>query len=193
MIKVEHISDSWLPLAAGKLKISVFRDAEGLEHAILQTETLSTHPLVRLHSECLTGDVFASKRCDCGPQLQTAIQMIATSGNGLIIYLRGHEGRGIGLGNKIKAYALQDQGADTVEANHQLGFSADERGYEAAIGILNLLNIKELRLLSNNPSKLNALEKAGIVINERVPLWLASNPNNANYLETKKKKLGHIA
>ncbi len=147
--------------------------------------------LVRLHSRCTTGDVFHSLRCDCGEQLENSIGMIKEEGQGIIIYL-DQEGRGIGLMNKIKAYELQDKGYDTVEANHQLGFQSDPRTYETASGILKQLGIKSIRLITNNPKKIEALEAGGIKVAERVPLVIKPNKFDARYLKTKKDKMGHL-
>lgn len=147
-------------------------------------------PLVRLHSECLTGDVLGSLRCDCGQQLKMAMEKIAQEG-GLLIYLR-QEGRGIGLHNKIEAYQKQDHGFDTVEANTELGFQADLRNYEKAIRILKYFNVHRFRLLTNNPVKFNALTDAGLIIEERIPIIASSNAHNELYLNTKREKLGHI-
>jgi GTP cyclohydrolase II len=147
--------------------------------------------LARIHSECLTGDGLFSLRCDCGPQLQAAMHKIGVAGRGVIFYLR-QEGRGIGLLNKIKAYHLQDQGADTVEANEQLGFGADMRDYSILKPMLEHLNIKALKLLTNNPRKVKALQDMGINVVERIPHQTGRNPHNAKYLETKAGKLGHL-
>tara|TARA_R110000868_G_scaffold268953_3_gene528353 strand:- start:14345 stop:14893 length:549 start_codon:yes stop_codon:yes gene_type:complete len=147
--------------------------------------------LARVHSECLTGDALFSLRCDCGSQLQAALQKIAEEGRGVLLYLR-QEGRGIGLLNKIKAYKLQDAGADTVEANEQLGFGADMRNYGICTEMLRHLGIKSLRLMTNNPRKVNALTEQGLVIAERIPLQTGQNPHNAHYLATKAGKLGHL-
>jgi 3,4-dihydroxy 2-butanone 4-phosphate synthase/GTP cyclohydrolase II len=147
--------------------------------------------LVRVHSECLTGDCFGSLRCDCGPQRDRALELIAEEGRGVLVYMR-QEGRGIGLLNKVRAYALQDAGADTVEANVQLGFDADQRDYGAAAQILRQLGISELRLLTNNPRKVAALSSFGLKVTERVPLRVGENPHNQHYLSTKTKKLGHL-
>lgn len=146
--------------------------------------------LARVHSECLTGDSLFSQRCDCGAQLETALRKIAEEGRGMLIYLR-QEGRGIGLLNKIRAYQLQDQGADTVEANEQLGFAADLRNYDTCKAVLEYFGIAQLRLMTNNPSKVNALEKSGISVIERIPLQVNRNPYNEAYLNTKATKLGH--
>jgi GTP cyclohydrolase II len=148
-------------------------------------------PLVRLHSECLTGDVFGSLKCDCGPQLRTALHIIGESGGGVLLYLR-QEGRGIGLTNKIRAYSLQDRGLDTVDANRRLGFGDDERDYGHAAGMLRALGIEEVRLLTNNPNKVEGLESAGIQVVERVAHQMPANPHNADYLATKRKRSGHL-
>ncbi len=145
---------------------------------------------MRLHSECLTGDVLGSLKCDCGPQLDAAIDAMADAGWGILLYLR-QEGRGIGLVNKLRAYALQDQGFDTVDANLRLGFVDDERDFAVAAAMLKLLGQGEVRLLTNNPRKVAGLEAAGISVIEQVPLRIASNPHNAAYLETKKSRSGH--
>lgn len=147
--------------------------------------------LTRVHSECMTGDVFASLRCDCGPQLQSAMASISKEGRGVIIYLR-QEGRGIGLINKIRAYKLQEQGADTVEANGLLGFADDLRVYKDAIGMLSSLNISSVLLLTNNPKKVSSLEAAGIKVIERISLKAGLNSLNEDYLKTKKIKMGHL-
>jgi len=147
-------------------------------------------PLVRVHSECLTGDVFGSRRCDCGDQLQLAMERIAQEGCGAIVYLR-QEGRGIGLAHKLHAYALQEQGLDTVEANLRLGFDADLRDYYVAAQILRELGWTTVRLLSNNPRKVEGLRRYGIVVAERLPLVVPPTPHNERYLQTKREKLGH--
>ena len=166
--------------------------ASDKEHVALvfgQADTTQQVPLVRIHSECLTGDVFHSSRCDCGEQLDEAINQMAAEG-GVILYLR-QEGRGIGLLNKIRAYQLQDQGADTVEANEKLGFAADLRDYSICYGMLKHLNVQSLRLMTNNPRKVKALEEGGVNIEERLPLEVGRNPHNESYLSTKASKLGH--
>jgi len=147
-------------------------------------------PLVRLHSECLTGDALHSLRCDCGFQLEAALAMIAAEQVGLVVYLR-QEGRGIGIVNKIRAYALQDAGADTVEANERLGFAADQRDYRDAIVLLRAFGVARMRLMSNNPRKVDALTAAGFQVVERVPMHFGRNPHNEHYLSTKSGKLGH--
>lgn len=148
-------------------------------------------PLVRVHSECLTGDALFSLRCDCGFQLRAALEAIAREGRGALLYLR-QEGRGIGLGNKIRAYALQDLGADTVEANHQLGFPADAREYGLAVQLLRELGLCRIRLMTNNPAKLDALVKDGVEVVERVEVEHGRNPHNTAYLDTKMLKMGHL-
>jgi GTP cyclohydrolase II len=148
-------------------------------------------PLVRIHSQCLTGDVFHSLRCDCRAQLELALHAIAAEGRGLLIY-ENQEGRGIGLLNKLRAYELQDRGADTVEANQQLGFAADLRGYELAAAILRYLDLDAVRLMSNNPEKIQALERAGVRVTERIPSIVPPLDSTEDYLRTKREKLGHL-
>ena len=147
-------------------------------------------PVIRLHSECLTGDVLGSLKCDCGPQLHQALHQIAEAKWGILLYLR-QEGRGIGLVNKLRAYAMQDQGFDTVDANVRLGFAVDARDFSVAARMLDLLNVGEVRLLTNNPAKVAGLEAAGISVNERLPIILPSNPHNERYLATKRDRTGH--
>jgi GTP cyclohydrolase II len=173
-------------------EIVAFRsDLDATEHvALLIGEPGTTPPVVRIHSECLTGDVLGSLKCDCGPQLDDALAEIAGSGWGILLYLR-QEGRGIGLINKLRAYALQDQGFDTVDANVRLGFADDERDFEVAAKMLELLGRSRVRLLTNNPAKVAALESSGIEVVERLPLKIALNPHNQAYLDTKKRRSGH--
>jgi GTP cyclohydrolase II len=147
--------------------------------------------LMRVHSECLTGDGFGSLRCDCGPQLEAAMQKVAEAGRGVILYLR-QEGRGIGLCNKVRAYALQDQGADTVEANEQLGFAPDLREYSMCKEMLAHFGVKAVKLMTNNPLKVEAIQANGIDVVERIPLMTGRNPHNEHYLETKQDKMGHM-
>ena len=174
-------------------QIVAFRASDdGQEHVALVIGAFGgAPPLVRLHSECLTGDVFGSLKCDCGPQLKEALRIIGASGGGVLLYLR-QEGRGIGLANKLRAYALQDRGLDTVEANRRLGFADDERDYAHAAAMLRALGIDRVRLLTNNPAKVAGLEAAGIAVVERVPHHMPANPHNADYLATKRKKSGHL-
>ena len=159
--------------------------------ALVLGDIHSTPPLVRIHSQCLTGDVFASLRCDCRQQLEMALSLIAEAGSGLLLYEQ-QEGRGIGLMAKLQAYALQDQGLDTVEANEQLGFKADHRGFELPAGMLKELGVHQVRLLSNNPDKIAALEAAGVQVVERVPCEVEPQAHAEDYLKTKKEKLGHL-
>jgi GTP cyclohydrolase II len=183
-----------LPTKWGDFTLHALEKAsDGKEHVALAMGDLDQDEplLIRVHSECLTGDAFSSLRCDCGPQLEAAMQKIASLGRGMIIYLR-QEGRGIGLVNKIRAYALQDQGQDTVEANHNLGFEADLRTFEVAAELLNALDISQVKLMTNNPRKVAELKKANINVVERVPLQFGRNPHNEGYLSTKHGKLGHL-
>jgi 3,4-dihydroxy 2-butanone 4-phosphate synthase/GTP cyclohydrolase II len=189
---VRRVAEAHLPTREGDFRVLAYRDERsGLEHAALVMGIPSEAPiLVRVHSECLTGDVFHSLRCDCGAQRDEALRRIAAEGRGIFVYLR-QEGRGIGLANKIQAYALQDQGLDTVEANLALGFPADLRDYGAAVQILRDLGVGKVRLLTNNPKKLKALTSLGLEVVERVPLQVGATPFNQAYLATKREKLGH--
>ncbi|HHD81471.1 MAG TPA: GTP cyclohydrolase II [Campylobacterales bacterium] len=176
-----------LPTKYGTFNIQAFK--EGCkEHLAIFTDNLDDTPIVRVHSECLTGDALGSKKCDCGEQLDYAQAIISKKG-GMIIYHR-QEGRNIGLLGKVNAYALQDTGLDTVEANHQLGFKADERTYEIVEYILKYFGIKKIKLLTNNPSKIESLTNVEIV--ERIPIQIKANPYNENYLKVKKEQLGHL-
>lgn len=191
---VHFVDSAKLPTQWGTFQMYGFiEQATGKEHLALVYGQLKENdpPLIRLHSECLTGDALFSARCDCGFQLARAMQNIVEAGSGVLFYLR-QEGRGIGLINKIRAYHLQDEGADTVEANEALGFAADMRDYSFCRGMLSFLNIKSVKLMTNNPRKVKALVKAGINISERVPLQEGNNPHNQGYLKTKAKKLGHM-
>jgi GTP cyclohydrolase II len=173
-------------------QIVAFRSTDGQEHVALVIGAFGGRPpLVRLHSECLTGDVFGSLKCDCGPQLREALRLIDAAGGGVLLYLR-QEGRGIGLANKLRAYALQDRGLDTVEANQRLGFADDEREYAAAAAMLRALGIERVRLLTNNPAKEAGLSGAGIEVIERVAHHMPTNPHNADYLAVKRSKSGHL-
>lgn len=190
---IRFVASSRLPTPWAVFALHGFADADGREHVALSLgEIADGEPvLARVHSECLTGDALFSQRCDCGAQLKEALQRIATEGRGVLLYLR-QEGRGIGLGNKIRAYALQDAGADTVEANEQLGFAADARDYSVCRDMLAHLGVRRLRLMTNNPRKLSALEGMGAEIVERLPLHSGRNPHNEAYLDTKADKLGHL-
>ncbi|WP_245501215.1 GTP cyclohydrolase II [Lichenibacterium minor] len=197
---VEEVASAQLPslYSDQPLEVHAFRGLlDGTEHLALVRRPgglgpFGPEPLVRLHSECLTGDALGSLRCDCGDQLRGALKQIGEDPQGgVVVYLRGQEGRGIGLANKIRAYALQERGLDTVEANAELGFPADMRDYGIAVQILAALGIARLRLLSNNPRKRSALERYGVAVAERRALRIGPNPHNATYLETKRIKLGH--
>jgi GTP cyclohydrolase II len=181
-------------MAAAQTEIAAFRSGDGgVEHIalIIGDPPRSAPVLTRLHSECFTGDLLGSLKCDCGPQLQGAIKLIAESGGGVLLYL-AQEGRGIGLINKLRAYALQDQGFDTVDANLRLGFEIDERYFAPAAKMLELLGFSSVRLLTNNPEKVAALEKSGVVVAERIAHQFAANPHNAGYLTTKRDRTGHL-
>lgn len=191
---VEHFATANLPTKYGQFKIVSFtNNLDGKEHvAIVKGEVKGqAGVLCRIHSECLTGDVFGSLKCDCGPQLEAALAQLEEHGQGIILYMR-QEGRGIGLANKIKAYSLQDQGMDTVEANLHLGFDDDMRDYSVATEMLRHISPESIILMTNNPKKFEALRKAGIPIDERIPLKITPNPFNEHYLNTKKKKSGHL-
>jgi 3,4-dihydroxy 2-butanone 4-phosphate synthase/GTP cyclohydrolase II len=191
---VVRVSEARMPLPAGDFIAVGYRDlVDGREHMAITMGVLETGPppLVRVHSECLTGDVFGSRRCDCGEQLTSALDKIAAEGRGAVVYLRGHEGRGIGLTHKLNAYRLQDGGMDTVQANLSLGLPADMRDYGIGVQILADLGVERLRLLTNNPAKRAGLEAHGVEIVERVPLVTDPTPENAYYLTTKRDKLGH--
>lgn len=186
-MKIEISEIANLPSRFGEFKIQSFK--EGIkEHLVIFKEPLHVNPLVRIHSECLTGDTIGSLKCDCRDQLEYALSAIEKVG-GMLIYLR-QEGRNIGLLNKVNAYALQDKGLDTIEANHQLGFKADERTYEVVVFILRHFNISSIKLLTNNPRKLEGLKE--IIITQRVPVIIEPNPFNKEYLKTKKEQMGHL-
>lgn len=194
MSNIIQLSSSHLPTEFGSYTIHIYQDPEtDLEHIALVMGDVKAKPnvLTRVHSECVTGDVFSSTRCDCGEQLKLAQKRIHAEGAGVIIYLRGHEGRAIGLPNKIRAYALQDKGLDTVDANLALGLPIDNRTYDVAANILKLLDITSIRLMSNNPTKSEALTSYGILVNQLIPIETQLNDTNQAYLETKKNKLGH--
>lgn len=184
-------SDAMLPTESGNFRVRVKVD-RGKEHSLLYTGLNSTTiPLIRIHSECLTGDAFGSLKCDCGPQLKRAMETIQSEGSGAIVYLR-QEGRGIGLHAKIKAYALQDQGMDTLDANLALGHPADGRDYSIAARILLENGIDKVRLMTNNPHKIEGLEKHGVKVVERIPHITGVGEENKHYLETKGRRMGHM-
>jgi 3,4-dihydroxy 2-butanone 4-phosphate synthase/GTP cyclohydrolase II len=192
---VRKIEEADLPTARGQFRISVFEDLiHGESHVALVKGTISPDVpvLVRAHSQCLTGDTFGSCRCDCGEQLHRAMEMIEAAGAGVILYFLRHEGRGIGLTNKIRAYAIQDGGADTVEANTRLGFKADQRDYGFGAQVLVSLGVKKMRLITNNPRKFIGLAGYGLEIVERIPIEVPPCEANLQYLRTKKEKMGHI-
>ncbi|MGB5260817.1 MAG: GTP cyclohydrolase II [Gammaproteobacteria bacterium] len=182
-----------LPTSHGHFEVRVVKDSSDTEHVIIYKGTIENADIldVRVHSECLTGEVFASLRCDCDQQLGWALNHIETLGTGMVIYLR-QEGRGIGLFNKIRAYALQDTGLDTVEANQELGFPSDLRTYEVAADILNALGVSAINLITNNPRKVDALQKHGIDIKRRIPILIEPNDHNRHYLRVKGDKLKHL-
>lgn len=190
---VEKISEARLPTVFGEWNVKLYRSViDGAEHVALVKGKIETAPtLVRVHSECFTGDILGSLRCDCQDQLIASMEMIEKEGRGVILYMR-QEGRGIGLANKLKAYALQDQGLDTVQANHELGFKPDLRDYGVGAQILKDLGLSKLRLMTNNPRKIVGLEGHGLEVIERVSLAIPAHPHNAKYLKAKKEKLGHL-
>ena len=191
---VEAVADARLPTRHGVFSARVYRGAlDGIEHVALVYGDIrgAENLLVRVHSECLTGDIFGSTRCDCGAQLDSALERIAKEGRGVVVYLRGHEGRGIGLTSKMHAYKLQDQGRDTVEANLDLGLPVDSRNYDVGAQILTDLGVSTLRLMSNNPAKFRELQGYALCIVERVPLVTRPTADNLAYLSTKQLKLGH--
>ncbi len=193
-ISVERVATANLPTQTGDFKIAGYRSLNSNEEFVVlfKGEMRKDLPtLVRIHSQCLTGDVFGSIKCDCGLQLKKAMELIEADGRGAIVYQQ-QEGRGIGIINKIRAYALQDQGADTVEANEELGFEIDAREYQQCAEILFDLGLCKVRVMSNNPDKIEALEKAGLKVIERVPIEVEAEEPAAHYLRTKKEKLGHL-
>lgn len=191
---VERVADASLPTQIGEFRIAGYRSTiSGEEYVVLYKGNLDreTPTLVRIHSQCLTGDVFGSIKCDCGPQLRRTMEMIEEEGRGAVVYQQ-QEGRGIGIINKIRAYALQDEGADTIEANERLGFKADAREYRECAEILYDLGLCKVRMISNNPDKIAALEAAGLNVVERVPIEIEAKEPAVNYLKTKKEKMGHL-
>ncbi|UDY36211.1 bifunctional 3,4-dihydroxy-2-butanone-4-phosphate synthase/GTP cyclohydrolase II [Dermatobacter hominis] len=192
---IKRIAEARIPTPWGDFTSYVYESVlDGEQHVAMAKGAVQGEEdvLVRVHSECLTGDVFHSLRCDCGVQLDAAMQKIAEDGLGVLVYLRGHEGRGIGIGHKIRAYSLQEEGHDTVEANVELGLPVDSREYGIGAQILNDLGITTMRLMTNNPAKYGGLEGFGLEITERVPVLSAPNPENIDYLRTKREKMGHL-
>ncbi len=193
-ILVEHFAAARLPTTFGEFMAHAYRSViDGEEHVayVMGDVEGGEPPLVRVHSECLTGDILHSTRCDCGPQLQTALQKIAEEGRGVLIYLRGHEGRGIGIGHKMRAYALQDEGLDTVDANAAQGLPVDSREYGVGANMLADLGVTRMRIMTNNPAKLTGLDGYGLEIVERVPIEIPPNPENLRYLQTKRNRMAH--
>lgn len=192
---VEHVCRARLPTPYGDFTAHVFRSrGDGHEHVVLVRGAIEGRKdlLVRVHSECITGEVFSSGRCDCGEQLDSSLALIAREGCGAVIYLRGHEGRGIGLANKLRAYALQDAGRDTIDANLELGLPADARDYAAAAGVLHYFSIPSVRLLTNNPAKVDALRAHGVGVTERQPVLIRPTPESLPYLRAKQQRMGHL-
>src|SRR6185436_19372524 len=192
---VRRVSEARIPTQYGDFTAHVFESLlDGTEHLAFVRGDVSgaDNVLVRVHSECLTGDVFGSLRCDCGLQLDRALERVAAEGQGVVVYLRGHEGRGIGLGHKLRAYSLQDEGRDTVEANLELGFPADSREYGIGSQILVDLGVTTMRLMTNNPAKYGGIEGYGLEIVERVPVQTEPTDENIAYLRAKQRKLGHL-
>ncbi|GAA1297861.1 bifunctional 3,4-dihydroxy-2-butanone-4-phosphate synthase/GTP cyclohydrolase II [Saccharothrix xinjiangensis] len=192
--QVERVAEARIPTAHGTFTAVGFDSTlDGIEHIAMVYGDLGDGEdvLVRVHSECLTGDVFGSLRCDCGPQLDAALEVVAAQGRGVVLYMRGHEGRGIGLMHKLQAYQLQDRGADTVDANLGLGLPADARDYGTGAQILCSLGVRSMRLLTNNPAKRVGLEGYGLRVLDRVPLPISPNPENLRYLRTKRDRMGH--
>jgi 3,4-dihydroxy 2-butanone 4-phosphate synthase/GTP cyclohydrolase II len=186
------VSDAPLPTKHGEMRCLVIEDADGIEHvALISGDVAREEVLVRVHSECLTGEAFGSLKCDCGAQLDDALARIAEEG-GVVVYLRGHEGRGIGLANKVRAYALQARGADTVDANRALGLPDDARRYDAAASILHDLGVRSVVLLTNNPEKVAALRALGVDVRARVASIVPVTAHNAAYLATKRERMNHL-
>ncbi len=190
-VSIEKLAEADFPTEYGHFRIFGFQSGSEEAVAIVMGDLGGAPPLVRIHSQCLTGDVFHSLRCDCRAQLELALAMVAEEGRGIVIY-ENKEGRGIGIINKLRAYELQDQGADTVEANEALGFDADLRDYEVPAGVIRYFGVAAVRLMSNNPDKIQALERAGVRVTERVPCQPPSAERASKYLTTKREKLGHL-
>ena len=194
-VQVVREASARIPTPAGTMTANGYRDVlEGVEHvAMVAGDVTGDEPVtVRIHSECLTGDVFHSLRCDCGPQLDAAIASVCEEGRGVVLYMRGHEGRGIGLVQRLRAYQLQDEGRDTVDANLDLGLPADARDFSLAAQILRDLGVDRVRLMTNNPAKADALRAGGVEVVERVPTPTAVTPENLRYLRTKRDRMGHL-
>jgi 3,4-dihydroxy 2-butanone 4-phosphate synthase/GTP cyclohydrolase II len=192
---VKRVSQARLPTRYGDFTIHAYESIiDGIQHTALVKGDVAgaANVLVRVHSECLTGDLFGSNRCDCGQQLHDALSRIATEGRGVVVYLRGHEGRGIGIGHKVRAYQLQDQGRDTLQANLELGLPADGRDYSVGAQIVADLGVTTMRLMTNNPAKYEGIAEFGLTISERVPLLTKPTPDNIEYLRTKQARMGHI-
>jgi len=191
---IQKVAESRLPTEIGEFRIAGYRSLISDEEFVVlfKGEMNADVPtLVRIHSQCLTGDVFGSIKCDCGPQLQKAMQLIETEGRGAIVYQQ-QEGRGIGIINKIRAYALQDEGADTIEANERLGLGVDLREYSQCVEILRDLGVKKVKVLSNNPEKIQAMRDGGLEVTERIPIEFKPSKNTLKYLTTKKLQMGHF-
>jgi 3,4-dihydroxy 2-butanone 4-phosphate synthase/GTP cyclohydrolase II len=194
-VLVARVAEAAIPTEWGEFRAVAYESlVDGRTHVALVRGEIGdgVGVLTRVHSECLTGDVLGSLRCDCGHQLQRALEMVGTEGRGIVLYVRGHEGRAIGLTHKLRAYELQDQGRDTVEANLELGFGADQRDYGIGAQILADLGVTTMRLLTNNPDKRAGLEGYGLAIDERIPLEVEANAHNVDYLRAKREKLGHL-
>ena len=191
---IKFIEVSELPNEIANFKVHAFTENQSnIDHLAITFGDINSanSVLTRIHSQCITGESFFSLRCDCRFQLTESLKLIAKNGSGIVFYLQ-QEGRGIGLSNKIRAYKLQDQGLDTVEANHQLGFGEDERSYEIVSAMAKHLNLTTIDLMTNNPKKIEAVEKSGLIVNKRIPIKIDSNDHNRDYLNTKAKKLGHL-
>lgn len=198
MIEIERRSAASVPTRWGAFEVVAFAESDGTEHLafvlgdVVAASGVGRGVLVRLHSECLTGDVFGSQRCDCGPQLAAAMEMVQAEGTGLVVYLRGHEGRGIGIAHKIAAYALQDGGLDTLDANEALGLPVDARSYDVGAAILRDLGVERIRVMTNNPDKWLGMQRVGLTVTERVQIPVTVTEHNRAYLTTKRDRLGHL-